>query len=196
MVFPDRTPSPGLLEYAKVIAPVRIGPGPEPDTLTVENRYEVLDLSHLRSVHLVAGPRRGRAGPGVLPTPELAAGEHGRLPLPRPDPPPATAGGCTRGGTADWAPRGHVVAWGQLRRSATGRRPPIGPPGPARSEGEHILLGAGRLDGTTGALLCIGELPSADGLGTAAVGPGVLPQYRLAFAPEDCAFFLTPLQRS
>ncbi|MFD9334675.1 glycoside hydrolase family 2 TIM barrel-domain containing protein [Streptomyces sp. NPDC060028] len=48
LVLPDRTPSPGLLEYAKVIAPVRIGPGPEADTLAVENRYEVLDLSHLR----------------------------------------------------------------------------------------------------------------------------------------------------
>ncbi|GAA1171871.1 hypothetical protein F4556_006502 [Kitasatospora gansuensis] len=34
------------------------------------------------------------------------------------------------------------------------------------------------------------------GLGTAAVGPGVLPRYRLELGPADLAFILTPLHRS
>jgi beta-galactosidase len=34
---------------------------------------------------------------------------------------------------------------------------------------------------------------AVQGLGTAAVGPGVLPQYRLELAPADFAFILTPL---
>ncbi|MEV5276969.1 beta-galactosidase domain 4-containing protein [Streptomyces sp. NPDC052002] len=299
LVLPDRTPSPGLLEYAKAIAPVRIGPGPEPDTLTVENHYEVLDLSHLRFTWSLA--REGvELAQGVLPTPELAAGEHGRLPLPRLDPPPATAGRRPQSGEeaagelwltvqaelakpTDWAPEGHLVAWGQLRLSATGRRRPVGLPGPARMEGEQILLAPGRFDRITGALLGIGgpypdscqavrvgrfcatvdelqtpyvrpqengnradvrwaaftdragnglrvagedpfhfaarrwtdrQLDAArhhsdlvpgpvihlhtdhavQGLGTAAVGPGVLPQYRLGLAPADFAFIWTPLQ--
>uniref|UniRef100_A0AAU2VED9 Beta-galactosidase n=1 Tax=Streptomyces sp. NBC_00003 TaxID=2903608 RepID=A0AAU2VED9_9ACTN len=167
LVLPDRTPSPGLLEYAKVIAPVRIGPGPEADTLAVENHYEVLDLSHLRFTWSLA--REGvELDHGVLPTPELAAGGHGRLPLPRLNLPGGEDGEgelwltvqAELGKPADWAPEGHVVAWGQLQLSTAGRRPPIGPPGPARSEGsEHILLGPGRFDRATGALLGIGELP-------------------------------------
>ncbi|MEU4730173.1 hypothetical protein [Streptomyces sp. NPDC023588] len=51
-----------------------------------------------------------------------------------------------------------MVGWGQLRLSPAGRRRRIGPPGRARSEGEHILLGPGRFDRTTGALVAIGGL--------------------------------------
>ena len=47
LLFPDRSPSPGLLEYKKVIEPVRLLAG-GPHQLRVENRYEVRDLSHLR----------------------------------------------------------------------------------------------------------------------------------------------------
>lgn len=44
LVFPDRTPSPGLKEYAAVIAPVRIAVG---DAVSIENLYRYLDLGHL-----------------------------------------------------------------------------------------------------------------------------------------------------
>ncbi|WP_308407100.1 hypothetical protein [Streptomyces sp. APSN-46.1] len=37
---------------------------------------------------------------------------------------------------------------------------------------------------------------AVQGLGTAAVGPGVLPQYRPELASADFAFILTPLQQS
>lgn len=37
---------------------------------------------------------------------------------------------------------------------------------------------------------------AVQGLGTAAVGSGVLSQYRLEFASADFAFLLTPVQRS
>ena len=51
-----------------------------------------------------------------------------------------------------------MVAWGQLQLASTGHRP-IGAPVPARAVGEHILLGPGRFDATTGKLLGIGGLP-------------------------------------
>ena len=45
LLFPDRTPSPGLLEYQKVIEPVRISR--DGDRLRISNRYDFLGLSHL-----------------------------------------------------------------------------------------------------------------------------------------------------
>ncbi|MFI6151914.1 glycoside hydrolase family 2 TIM barrel-domain containing protein [Kitasatospora sp. NPDC051170] len=166
LLFPDRTPSPGLLEYAEVIAPVRIGPGPEPGTLTVENRYEVLDLSHLRFTWSLE--REGtELARGELPAPRLAAGERGPLPLPAPDLPPA---GHEEGElwltvraelaeATGWAPEGHLVAWGQLPLSAPDRSRPDGITVNAHIEDGCIRLGPGRFDPDTGLLLGLGELP-------------------------------------
>ncbi|MFJ7244657.1 glycoside hydrolase family 2 TIM barrel-domain containing protein [Kitasatospora sp. NPDC098652] len=171
LVFPDRTPSPGLLEYARVNAPVRIGPGPEPGTLSVENRYQVLDLSHLRFTWSLE--REGtELARGELPTPRLAPGERGRLPLPAPDLPPGEDGEGEDGEgelwltvraelakATDWAPEGHVVAWGQLPRSAPDRSRPEGLLVSAHTEDGSVRLGPGRFDPDTGLLLGLGELP-------------------------------------
>ena len=46
LLFPDRTPSPGLLEYKKVIEPVRISGKHE--ALRIDNRHDFASLSHLR----------------------------------------------------------------------------------------------------------------------------------------------------
>ncbi|MBW8817607.1 MAG: DUF4981 domain-containing protein, partial [Streptomyces sp.] len=162
LVFPDRTPSPGLLEYAKVIAPARIGPGAQAGTLVVENHYDVVDLSHLAFVWSLA--REGvEVAQGALPTPQVAAGERAVVPLPALD-----AGGegelwltvqaVLAEGTG-WAPEGHVVAWGQIQLdSATAGRSSDGPV-PVHFAGEEILLGPGRFDRTTGTLLELGGLP-------------------------------------
>ncbi|WP_194922536.1 glycoside hydrolase family 2 TIM barrel-domain containing protein [Catenulispora pinisilvae] len=167
LVFPDRAPSPGLLEYAKVIAPVRIGPGPEPGTLAVENHYDVLDLSHLAFVWSLA--REGvEVARGTLPTPRLAPGERGLVPLPSLD----LGGGDANGGegelwltvqavlpkTTDWAPEGHVIAWGQLQLASAALPRTAGTPVPTRVAGEDILLGPGRFDRITGTLLGLGDL--------------------------------------
>ncbi|MEV6212537.1 beta-galactosidase domain 4-containing protein [Kitasatospora sp. NPDC051914] len=139
--------------------------------MTVENRYEVLDLSHLRFTWSLA--REGvELAAGTLPTPQLAAGEHGPLPLPAPARQAAVEGdGDGDGGelwltvraklakTTDWAPEGHVIAWGQLQLSA---------PRPGRSHGTPvaphtadgiITLGPGRFDHATGSLFDLGQLP-------------------------------------
>ncbi|MET9630798.1 glycoside hydrolase family 2 TIM barrel-domain containing protein [Lentzea sp. NPDC006480] len=46
LVFPDRTPSPGLLEFAKVFEPVRITG--TPSGIRIENHYDHISLDHLR----------------------------------------------------------------------------------------------------------------------------------------------------
>ncbi len=74
LVFPDRTPSPGLIELKKVIEPVRIEIDGETG-IGVTNLYDVRDLSHLvfrwrlegRGDHSCSGPVSGTGNSGGRP---------------------------------------------------------------------------------------------------------------------------------
>lgn len=50
LLFPDRTPSPGLIELAAVNEPVRLTMGSQPGTLSVHNRYDHIDTTHVKYV--------------------------------------------------------------------------------------------------------------------------------------------------
>jgi beta-galactosidase len=126
LVFPDRTPSPGLLEYKKVIEPVRIteaGRG----TFTIANRHDFADLSGLtlRWTYEIDGIEHAT---GELPCPQLAAGESETVALPAAGVPGAGGGAGTESAAVGeawwtvsavlaedtaWAGAGHEVAWGQ-----------------------------------------------------------------------------------
>ncbi|MET7443420.1 glycoside hydrolase family 2 TIM barrel-domain containing protein, partial [Streptomyces sp. NPDC005568] len=118
LLFPDRTPSPGLVEYKKVIEPVRITGDAAHGTLRITNRYDFADLSPLAFAwsFQVDGET---VGTGTLPVPALAPGETADVKLPEP---PADGGGAETGWTvravlaeeAAWAPEGHPVAWAHL----------------------------------------------------------------------------------
>ncbi|MEV4416717.1 glycoside hydrolase family 2 TIM barrel-domain containing protein [Catellatospora sp. NPDC049609] len=116
LVFPDRTPSPGLLEYKMVIEPVRIGDDGS-GGFTIENRYDFAELTGLvlRWSYEVDGVEQ--AG-GELPCPALAAGKSETVALPALDLPPLpgeawwTVRAVLAANTA-WAAAGHEVAWGQ-----------------------------------------------------------------------------------
>ncbi len=164
LVFPDRTPSPGLLEYRKVIEPVRIGAGERPDTVCVENRHDFLDLSHLRFRWSVTHDGTQTAE-GALPVPPLAAGERVEVPLPE---------AAWRYGTGErwltvraelaretaWAPEGHPVAWGQIRLPGVApARCLLGTPAAATTADGHLALGPARFDRRTGTLLRLGGQP-------------------------------------
>ncbi|NED83198.1 DUF4981 domain-containing protein, partial [Streptomyces sp. SID11233] len=117
LLFPDRTPSPGLVEYKKVIEPVRIGPGPSAGAFTVTNGYDFTGLGHLDFLwsHEVDGVV---VASGALKVPELAPGASAEV--------TAEAGGgegvwtvrAVLAGDTAWAGRGHVVAWGQAESGA------------------------------------------------------------------------------
>jgi beta-galactosidase len=126
LVFPDRTPSPGLLEFKKVIEPIRIGERPG-GTVRIENRYDFADLTgiRLRWSYQVQGIVLGA---GELICPALAPGAHADLPLP-PAPSGAPAGEAywtvraVLAKDTPWAPAEHEIAWGQWRAAEWAGRP-------------------------------------------------------------------------
>ncbi|MFD7702645.1 glycoside hydrolase family 2 TIM barrel-domain containing protein [Streptomyces caelestis] len=153
LLFPDRTLSPGLIEYKKVIEPVRIEAGDADGTVRVTNRYDFADLAHLEfsSSYQVDGRPTG-AHP--LAVPPLAPGESAEVELPEaPDGKGEEVQWTVEARLAEdtpWAGRNHEVAWAQgtvARRAplpaATGVRPAV--------DGDRIALGPAVFDALTGA---------------------------------------------
>ncbi|SEG53319.1 beta-galactosidase [Actinacidiphila yanglinensis] len=188
LLFPDRTPSPGLLEYAKVIEPVRITARVDGGGIDVRNLHHTRDTGYLRWTWLleVDGEHAGEGGWEVTAT---RAGGSGRADWPETllkalD----TAGPGERWLTvtarldADepWAAAGHTVAWAQFtpdagstrRTGQPGGEVPSPTPGSAapaatppaatapvvRRRGSTVTLGAGAFDTVTGTLVRLGGL--------------------------------------
>jgi len=169
LVFPDRTPSPGLLEYQKVIEPIRIGPGERVGTVAIENHYDFIDTSHLRFTWLLEIDGNDVVQ-GELEVPLLSPGEHVEVPLP-------LLGASLMRGPGErwltvqaelahdtlWATKGHLIAWNQVglpspvpttvhtRLSGTTNAP--------ISAGDGIVLGPARFDRRSGTLLSLAGSP-------------------------------------
>ncbi|MFC9961670.1 glycoside hydrolase family 2 TIM barrel-domain containing protein [Streptomyces nigra] len=153
LLFPDRTPSPGLIEYKKVIEPVRIEAGDADGTVRVTNRYDFADLTHLEfsfSYQVDGMPTGARP----LAVPPLAPGQSAEVKLPEaPDGRGEEVRWTVEARLAEdtpWAGRNHEVAWAQgtvARRApapaATGVRPAV--------DGDRIALGPAVFDARTGA---------------------------------------------
>ncbi|MFE2276938.1 glycoside hydrolase family 2 TIM barrel-domain containing protein [Streptomyces sp. NPDC059454] len=164
LLFPDRTPSPGLIEYKKVIEPVRIEAGDADGTVRVTNRYDFADLAHLtfEFCHQVDGEPTGAHR---LTVPPLAPGESAEVKLPEaPDGGGEEVQWSVRALLAEdgsWAGKGHEVAWAQrtvARRAplpaATGVRPSV--------DGDRITLGPAVFDARTGAVRTLSGVPVSD----------------------------------
>ncbi|KUJ69646.1 beta-galactosidase [Streptomyces albus subsp. albus] len=163
LLFPDRTPSPGLVEYKKVVEPVRIEGDAAAGTVRVTNAHDFTDVSHLAFGWEYALDGTAVAA-GQLAVPPLGPGESAELALPE----PAASGPgeplwTVRARLAEdtaWAPAGHLVAWAQWEHPG---RPAHAPePGPAavpRRTGRAIVLGPGTFDAATGTLTSLDGLP-------------------------------------
>ncbi|WP_350279378.1 glycoside hydrolase family 2 TIM barrel-domain containing protein [Kribbella sp. HUAS MG21] len=115
LLFPDRTPSPGMLEYVKVIEPLRIVA--DGNQVSITNRYEVLDTGHLTFTYVVE-TEGSRVDAGKLSVPVTAPGETVKVDLPAVDSSqPETWVTVTAELTeaTTWAEAGHRIAWGQIR---------------------------------------------------------------------------------
>ncbi len=138
LVFPDRVPSPGLLETAAVFAPVRIGPGSAAGTVRITNRYGVSALDHLRFVvsvsdetaEIVAAELEvGDVGPGA--STEIALPALGVAGSAADGEAFVTVRAVLRADTT-WAAIGHQVAAGQVPLPPAARTTPP-PAQPAQS---------------------------------------------------------------
>ncbi len=135
LVFPDRTPSPGLVEFKKVIEPVRITTNNS--EIVVRNNRDFADTSDLSFEWSLAEEGSHRAA-GILEVAPVSAGEAVHVAIPAL---PATLGEtwltvrAVLAQEAAWAPAGFELAWGEgLVRAAaqpvsspqrvSSRRPP------------------------------------------------------------------------
>lgn len=160
LVQPDRTPSPGLIEYKKIIEPVRVEHLRD-GRLRIVNRYDFISLDHLGADWSVTMDGR-TVQSGVLALPRIGPGESAEIDVPlRPDRIVrfeeqeserwlnvgfALAADCS------WGERGHEVAWAQFAlepsvrlESATGGNRTIAAAAPTRGiscteENQQLIL--------------------------------------------------------
>ncbi|UJV39824.1 glycoside hydrolase family 2 TIM barrel-domain containing protein [Streptomyces sp. AMCC400023] len=159
LVFPDRTPSPGLIEFKKVIEPVRIDGDGSAGTVRVRNAFDFQDLSSLAFewAYEVDGKT---IEAGTLSVPALKPGESAEVKLPQPPTggPAGEALWTVRALLAEdtaWGRKDHQVAWAQL--PAVERPSPMVTPGDGPTASEKLIyLGPASFDVRTGALKTIG----------------------------------------
>ncbi|MFF2897110.1 glycoside hydrolase family 2 TIM barrel-domain containing protein [Streptomyces sp. NPDC057966] len=158
LLFPDRTPSPGLIEYKKVIEPVRIEPLTDAGWVRITNGYDFAGSAHLdfEWSHEVDGVS---VGSGALAVPELAPGASAQVPLPVPvDGAGVWTVRAVLARDTAWGERGHVVAWGQAEAGAPVRPAAATGARPERAEG-LVTLGPGVFDAVTGDPVRLGAVP-------------------------------------
>ncbi|HTF09435.1 MAG TPA: glycoside hydrolase family 2 TIM barrel-domain containing protein [Asanoa sp.] len=155
LLFPDRTPSPGLLDLKKVFEPVRItadGGG-----VRIRNKHSVRDLSHLEFRWVLEAEGQAVAQ-GVLDMAAVSA--DGIVALPSL---PDTSGAAfltvraVLAADESWAKAGHEVAWGQFavrEHAAPSLRP--APPLPVSRADDRIRVGPGLFDPRDGGLRRLG----------------------------------------
>jgi beta-galactosidase len=167
LVFPDRSPSPGLVEYKKVNEPVRISVDAGARTIGVRNLHHTRDTGYLRWSWRLEEDGIALGG-GDLAVPAIRAGEAASVGWPeelagrRGD-----AGGgelwltvsAVLGEAESWSPAGHEIAWAQervddrprFRRTETSAVAP-------QVDGDVLTLGPARFNRRTGRLTHLGGL--------------------------------------
>jgi len=123
LLLPDRTPSPGLLEFKKVIEPVRIAIDATAGTAAIRSMYAFADTAHL-GFRWVAEDDGVEVASGVADLPVVAAGQRAEMALPSVDHDLAGAERWLRieavlAKDTAWARAGHLVAWGEAQVGGT-----------------------------------------------------------------------------
>lgn len=158
LLFPNRDPSPGLIEYKKVIAPLDITLSDE--GIVVKNKLDFGDTAHLAFAYRLETAGKTVAE-GSLDVPIIAAGEASTVPLPAFDDIEEDSYllvTASLGADEMWAPKGHEVAWGQFPISSQRRASAHASARPVE-ENECITLGPAVFDAHTGALVSLKSAP-------------------------------------
>ncbi|HEY4018596.1 MAG TPA: glycoside hydrolase family 2 TIM barrel-domain containing protein [Pseudonocardiaceae bacterium] len=154
LLFPDRTPSPGLVEFQKIIAPVRITPDPDARTVRIDNGYDFADTAHLAFTWAVA-TEGAEIESGSLEVPVVTAGQGVTVALPEL---PSVKGEtwltvrATLAADTPWAAAGHEIAWGQARVAADAVEPAPAAASTVEVREGLIVVGPGAFDPRSGVL--------------------------------------------
>ncbi|TDX81135.1 beta-galactosidase [Rathayibacter sp. PhB151] len=153
LLFPDRTPSPGLASLARAIAPVVIDVAE--GAIAIRSRQDVVDTAALRWRWRVEDDGALLAE-GLLDVPAVPARGSVVVPFTAP-----VAGVLTVSAelaeAAPWAPAGHEVAWGQRIDAPT---PAVRRRSARVADEDGVLrLGDALLDPRTGRILSLGGVP-------------------------------------
>ncbi|MBA8815474.1 beta-galactosidase [Microbacterium halimionae] len=162
LVSADLEPRPGLIDYAAIIAPVRIAVAADRSRVELANRYDMVTLDHLELVwrRKVDGVE---VASGVLEASGIEPRSRTSIPLAE------AASDVVETKIADvltiearlrdrtsWAPAGHVVSVGEDVRAASQELPE-----PADVVATTSRVGAASFNAVDGALTALGELPIA-----------------------------------
>ena len=163
LVFPDRSPSPGLLEAKAVFAPVGIAIDPAARSISVRNRQHAAGLHAYRfgwtvedgGVPVAAGDLEVPNGlPGAVTTTGFPAALVDAAAAAPDDERWLTVTASLATGTA-WAAAGHEIAFAQARLGGSAAAPPPAKPAAPAASGE-LTLGCAVLDRDTGELRRLG----------------------------------------
>lgn len=122
LVFPDRSPSPAIMEYKKVLEPVKVeAVDLAAGRVRLQNLYNFASLDHLQLSWTVT-VNGELLQSGTVPMPSIAAGESGEVQIPFKKPANLRPGAeywlnvrLTLADQTSWAEAGHEVAWAQLQ---------------------------------------------------------------------------------
>ncbi|MBD3184985.1 DUF4981 domain-containing protein [Candidatus Poribacteria bacterium] len=121
LIFPDRIPSPGLIEYKKVLEPVKVeAVDLKTGKLKFLNRYDFISLDHLVvSWNIKADGKVLQSG--AMLCPDIPAGESQEVEIPYtiPENPDSETDYWLNisfglSGDESWAKQGHELAWAQF----------------------------------------------------------------------------------
>lgn len=121
LVFPDKTPSPGMLEVKKVYAPVRCeAQDMKKGVIVIANHYDFVTLAHLHAAWSISANGTVMES-GTLVLPEIAPRTAAEAKIPYHLPVHGVPGAeyflnltFTLGADTNWARAGHEVAWAQF----------------------------------------------------------------------------------
>jgi beta-galactosidase len=172
LVFPDRTPSPGLLEAKAVFAPEEIEIDPGAGTIAVRNRHHTASTAAYRF-----GWRLEEGGAlvaeGDLAVAAVPAGGTGYVAFPaalldataaEPDDERWLTVTAWLAADTPWAPAGHEIAFAQAQLDQAGHSETLRPPpgldmGTTAARTGEVTLGCAVLDAGTGDLRRLGPYP-------------------------------------
>lgn len=121
LIFPNRIPSPGLIEYKKVIEPVKVDVVDiAAGSFTIHNRYDFRSLDHLNlSWSISADGKVISSGSDAIPDVKPRQSADMTVSYPMPVIQASTEYyltlSFTLNGSENWAERGHEIAWAQFK---------------------------------------------------------------------------------